>query len=156
MLLTSSSSAAPFSFCLQSFPASESFVMGHLFHEIFQARILEWVAISFCRASSWCRDQTCVSCLAGGFFTTEPPGRPPYTCVCVYVYIYSIHIYIVYTQHIYNINIQYTQTHRYIHIYINTHVVLSSRIKNLNIDRSTEIVFLLLSEVWFSLALANV
>ena len=30
-------------------------------HGISQARILEWVAISFSRASSWCRDQTCIS-----------------------------------------------------------------------------------------------
>ena len=28
-------------------------------------------------ASSWPRDRTCVSCLAGRFFTTEPPGKPP-------------------------------------------------------------------------------
>ena len=40
---------------------------------IFQARILEWVAIPFSRGSSWPRDWTCVSCLAGGFFITEPP-----------------------------------------------------------------------------------
>ena len=31
-------------------------------HGISQARILEWVAISFSRGSSWPRDQTCVSC----------------------------------------------------------------------------------------------
>ena len=30
---------------------------------IFQARILEWVAISFFRASSWPRDQTHISCI---------------------------------------------------------------------------------------------
>ena len=41
-----------------------------------QARILEWVAISFARGSSRPRDWTCVSCLAGRFFTTEPPGKP--------------------------------------------------------------------------------
>ena len=41
-----------------------------------QARILEWVAISFSRASSWPSNWTQVSCLAGGFFTTEPPGKP--------------------------------------------------------------------------------
>ena len=40
-----------------------------------QARILEWVAISFSRGSSWPRDRTQVSCIAGGFFTTEPPGK---------------------------------------------------------------------------------
>ena len=34
-------------------------------HEISQARILEWVAISFSRGSSWPRDWTQVSCLAG-------------------------------------------------------------------------------------------
>ena len=32
-------------------------------------KILEWVAISFSRGSSWLRDQTQVSCIAGGFFT---------------------------------------------------------------------------------------
>ena len=46
-----------------------------LFVEFFQARILEWVAISYSREPSWPGDQTCISCvsaLAGGFFTTEP------------------------------------------------------------------------------------
>ena len=42
-------------------------------HGISQARILEWVAISFSRASSRPRNGTRVSCLAGGFFTAEPP-----------------------------------------------------------------------------------
>ena len=45
-------------------------------HGISQARIVEWVAIFFSRESSWPRNQTHVSCLAGGFFTTEPPGKP--------------------------------------------------------------------------------
>ena len=49
---------------------------GSLVHGILQARILEWVAISSSRGSSRPRDQTGVFCLAGGFFTTEPPGRP--------------------------------------------------------------------------------
>ena len=42
---------------------------GSCVHEIFQARILEWVAISFSRGSSQPRDQTRVSCSAGRFFT---------------------------------------------------------------------------------------
>ena len=42
---------------------------GSSVHEIFQARILEWVAISFSRVSSHLRDRTCVSCTAGRFFT---------------------------------------------------------------------------------------
>ena len=48
---------------------------GSSVHGISQAGILEWVAISFSRRSSWPRDQTCVSCLAGGFFNTEPSGK---------------------------------------------------------------------------------
>ena len=43
-------------------------------HGILQARTLEWVAISYLRGSSQPRDRTHNSCLAGGFFTTEPPG----------------------------------------------------------------------------------
>ena len=52
---------------------------GFSVHGIFQARILEWVAISFFRASSWPRDWTQVSCIsecsALRFFTTESPGK---------------------------------------------------------------------------------
>ena len=35
---------------------------------ILQARILEWVAFPFSRGSTQPRDQTQVSCVAGGFF----------------------------------------------------------------------------------------
>ena len=41
---------------------------GSSVHGILQARILEWVAISFSRGSSWPRDQTQVSCIAGRCF----------------------------------------------------------------------------------------
>ena len=36
---------------------------GSSVHGIFQARVLEWVAISFSRASSWPRDRTCIACI---------------------------------------------------------------------------------------------
>ena len=49
---------------------------GSFIYGISQARILEWVAISFSRGSSRPRDQTPVSSIAGGFFTTEPSGKP--------------------------------------------------------------------------------
>ena len=52
---------------------------GSSINGIFQARTLEWVAISYSRASSQPRDPTqvsSVSCIAGRFFTTEPPGKP--------------------------------------------------------------------------------
>ena len=39
-----------------------------------QARMLEWVAISFSRGSSLPGDQTCISGVEGRFFTTEPLG----------------------------------------------------------------------------------
>ena len=43
--------------------------------EFSMVRILEWVAVSFSRGSSWPRDWTQVSCIAGRLFT-EPQGRP--------------------------------------------------------------------------------
>ena len=49
---------------------------GSSVHRILQARILQWVAISFSWGSSRCRDWTNISCITGGFFTTEPPGNP--------------------------------------------------------------------------------
>ena len=49
---------------------------GSSVHGIFQARIPEWVAISFSKGSSRPKDRTQVSLTAGSFFTTEPPGKP--------------------------------------------------------------------------------
>ena len=45
-------------------------------HRISQATILEWVAISSSRGSSRPRIKPAALALAGGFFTTEPPGKP--------------------------------------------------------------------------------
>ena len=63
---------------------------GSSVHGIFQARILEWVAISFSRGSSQSKNQTQVSCIAGRFFTLWATGkvspsskRKAYICVCV-------------------------------------------------------------------------
>ena len=42
---------------------------GSSIHGIFQARVLDWVAISFPRGSSWPRNQTLVSRIAGRLFT---------------------------------------------------------------------------------------
>ena len=44
-------------------------LQGSSVHGILQARILEWVAIPFSRGSSWPRNWTQVSCVAGRFFT---------------------------------------------------------------------------------------
>ena len=52
-----------------------SFVFG-----IVQTRILEWVAISFSRDLPHPRIEhasvSCISCIAGRFFTAKPPGKP--------------------------------------------------------------------------------
>ena len=42
---------------------------GSSVHGILQARMLEWVHIPFSRGSSWPRDRTQFSHIAGGFFT---------------------------------------------------------------------------------------
>ena len=51
---------------------------GSSVYGIFQAKVLEWGAIAFCRGSSQPRDQTygsChISCITGRFFTAETPG----------------------------------------------------------------------------------
>ena len=52
---------------------------GSSVHRLSQASILERAVISFSRGSSRSRNQTHVSSsptLAGGYFTTEPPGKP--------------------------------------------------------------------------------
>ena len=51
---------------------------GSSVHGILQARILEWVAISFSRGSSWCRDWTRVSRVAGRFVTIWATGKLHY------------------------------------------------------------------------------
>ena len=62
--------------CLTLCDPVDSSLPGSSVHGISQARILEWVAVSFSRVSSWPRDWTHVSFLAGKFFNTEPPGKP--------------------------------------------------------------------------------
>ena len=48
---------------------------GSSVHGIFQAKILEWVAISFSRESSWPRDWTRVSRVVGKCFTIWATGE---------------------------------------------------------------------------------
>ena len=55
-------------------------------HGISQARILDWVAISFFRGSSQPGIEPVSPTLAGRFFTIEPPGKPrdkiKQRCIC--------------------------------------------------------------------------
>ena len=55
--------------CLTLYDPMDSSLPGSAIHGIFQARILEWAAISFSRGSSQPRYRTCVSCIADRHFT---------------------------------------------------------------------------------------
>ena len=65
---------------------------GSSVHGIFQARVLEWVAISFSRGSSWTKDQTQIPCILGRrFYHLSLQGSP----VCIgtapiYISIHSV------------------------------------------------------------------
>ena len=100
---------------------------GFSVHGIFQTRILEWVAIFFCRGSSWPRDQThisYVSCIGRRFFfyhwaTWEAHFLYTYgistnvcihikshisICICIYIPVYlNICICNIYAHITYNI-----------------------------------------------------
>ena len=64
---------------------------AHSVHGIFQARILEWVAISYSRGSSPPRDQTRVFCVGRQrFFTTVPPRKPQNWALCSMIIIQHV------------------------------------------------------------------
>ena len=49
---------------------------GLLVHGISQARMLQWIAVSFSRGSSQPRDRTRIFCIGKHFFTSESLGKP--------------------------------------------------------------------------------
>ena len=55
--------------CLTLYDPVDYSLPGSSIHGIFQARVLEWVAISFSRGSSQPRGWTWISCIAGRCFT---------------------------------------------------------------------------------------
>ena len=60
--------ALVFQLCLTLCDPMDCSLLGSSVHGVFQARILDWVAISFARESSQCRKQIWVSCIAGRVF----------------------------------------------------------------------------------------
>ena len=63
-------------------------------HGILQVRVLEWVAISFSRGSSWPGDWTWVSCIAGRFLTnwaTREAQQIIGNDLSVYLWILKLH-----------------------------------------------------------------
>ena len=71
---------------------SDCSIPGSSIHGIFQARILEQVAVSFSMESSWSRDWTCTSCvswIAGRFFPYSAIREAlllPYSPVIIYLF----------------------------------------------------------------------
>ena len=82
--------------CLTLLPPHGISVRG-----ISQERIVEWVAISFSRGSSWSRDWTCISCVgrqilhqwATRYSLTLKPGDWHWCRACVWFYDILSHIY---------------------------------------------------------------
>ena len=61
-------------------------------HGIFQARVLQWVAISFSRESSWPRDWTQVSCIIGKCFYPLS-HRLPYNLIYILWWSFCIYMF---------------------------------------------------------------
>ena len=64
--------------CVQFFATPWTEACASSVHGVSQARILEWVAISFSKGSSKSRDPICISRTASRVFTSELPGKPLY------------------------------------------------------------------------------
>ena len=69
--------------CLTFWDPMDCSLPGSSVHGFSQASVLEWAAIHFSRVSSRLKDWTSVSCTAGGFFTTELPGKPTFCHTCL-------------------------------------------------------------------------
>ena len=63
---------------------------GFSVHGIFQARVLEWVAISFSRGSSWPRDRTQVSYIADRRFTLWATNSPLYIYISSFFFFFLV------------------------------------------------------------------
>ena len=73
---------------------------GSSIHEIFQARVLEWVVISFSRGTSQPRDRTQVSCIVARGFTIWATREVP-KCKCFHCYLANKLISIIFLDSIY-------------------------------------------------------
>ena len=67
--------------CLTLWDPMDCSPSGSSVHGIFQAGILEWVAIPSSSGSSWPRDWTLISCIAGKFFTPWATRETKLLCI---------------------------------------------------------------------------
>ena len=72
--------------CLSLCDHMDCSLPGSSVYGISQARILEWVTIPFYRRSTWPRDQTQVSCIAGVFFTVWATREALLLCLSQYIF----------------------------------------------------------------------
>ena len=63
---------------------------GFSIHEVFQARVLEWAAISFSTGSSQPRDWTQVSCIADRRFTAWTSREA--SIICIFKYFSAVNL----------------------------------------------------------------
>ena len=106
--------------------------MDYTVHGIFQARLLEWVAVPFSRGSSQPRDQTQVSHIAVRFLTSWPPRKPKNTGVgslsllqWIFLTQESNQGLLLCRQILYQLSCQgsmYAHIYIYIHVHINAHI----------------------------------
>ena len=83
--------------CPTLYDPMDNSLPGSSVHGIFQARILEWAAISSPGDLPSLEIEPSSPALAGGFFTMEPQRKPIYVyvyicinvCVCVYIYTHT-------------------------------------------------------------------
>ena len=69
---------------------------GFSVHGILQARILKWVAIPFSRGSSWPRDWTRVSCIAGRFFTVWATREGLHQSLLRFIFVYTRILFLIF------------------------------------------------------------
>ena len=63
---------------------------GSSVHGILQTRILEWVAVPVSRGTSWPRNRTSISCIAGGFFTSWATREAcTHRCACTHTHAHT-------------------------------------------------------------------
>ena len=83
--------------CLTLCDPMESSLPGSSVHRISQARILDWVAISSSKWSTWLRDQTrasCVSCIGRQIFKSLSHLESPRFSILLLIYVCVSHIFI--------------------------------------------------------------
>ena len=69
--------------CLSFCDPMDCSLPGSSVHGFFQARILEWTAVSFTRGSSWPRDRPWVSCIPGRFSNIWATKQAHFICLVV-------------------------------------------------------------------------